>query len=502
MSVSRILLAPTHRTGLAHALAAAAAEIVGGQERQVRFHHLGPVAPSRAWDRWEGSSFLDPALYDPSSLVRLYDESTSGAALSLLAASRGLLDAPEGASWTPADVARSLDCPVVLVIDVRGWGEGIAALVAGFNERLGDLKLAGLILAGVEDRAHQEVLKRSLAGNGAKIVGWLDEGASLGWTTPAPGPQGLPLSAALLRSVARQVDVAGLERLAGQRGFLHRAKTRPAPAPEGEPPLVLVAGGQGFTPWSRDSIDQLAVAGCRVQRFDLLADEALPPGAAGLILAGHLWAETLPDVAANESLLADLARRIAEGLPTLAMGSGMLLLLRRLADDRGRSFSLAGVVPAEAELVSRLDEPLYLGVQAERDTVLLAAGQRATGWVLDDLELRQWPSHALPLKVTAPGGRQQWLEGAATPRLLCSRVLLHLASVPGAAERFAARVPGVCGGEVGLGSGALAEERPTWATAGVAEVARRPVGLRRAAVSRPARCDLPGRCGGRSGPPL
>lgn len=437
MSVSRILLAPTHRTGLAHALTAAVAEVVGRQERQVRFHHLGPISPPRAWDRWEGSAFLDPALYDRATMVRLYDESTAGAALSLLSTSRGLLDTAEGASWTPADVARALDCPAVLVMDCRGWGEGLAGVVAGFNERLGDLNLAGLLLTGVEDRAHRDLLKRALSGVRPGVVGWVYQGAGPGWDTPAPGLGQLPVSDEVVAEVFRQVDVAGLETLAGQRGFLPVPKVA-APAAAAATPLIMVAGGQGFTPWSRDSIDVLQAAGLRVQRLDLLNDQELPPETAGLILAGYLWVDSLPDLAANLGLMADVHARIAEGLPTLALGGGMLYLLRQLADDRGRSFRLAGVLPSDGELLGSLEEPLYLDVTAERETVLLAQGQNATGWVLQDAEIAETAvSRWFPLRVNSPITGQEWLEGAATPRLLCSRILLHPASVPGSAERFA-----------------------------------------------------------------
>jgi cobyrinic acid a,c-diamide synthase len=155
------------------------------------------------------------------------------------------------------------------------------------------------------------------------------------------------------------------------------------------------------------------------------------------VLAGHLWVEALPDLAQNLELMRDVRARIADGLPTLALGGGMLLLLRELADDRGRSFAFAGILPSAGELVASLDEPVYLDLQAERDTVLLARGDEATGWSLADAELLGEPvSRGFPLRVRSNSTDQEWSEGAATPRLLCSRVLIHLASVPGAAERF------------------------------------------------------------------
>ena len=137
---------------------------------------------------------------------------------------------------------------------------------------------------------------------------------------PGSGPWGLPLEASFLELVARQVDAAELQTLAGQRGFL---------APQtwlsdrgGGGPLVLVAGGRGFTPWSRDSIEVLRAAGARVQRLDLLEDQALPPDTSGLILAGTVWPADLTAFAGNQSLMSDIRQRIEGGCPQSPSAAG------------------------------------------------------------------------------------------------------------------------------------------------------------------------------------
>jgi cobyrinic acid a,c-diamide synthase len=84
------------------------------------------------------------------------------------------------------------------------------------------------------------------------------------------------------------------------------------------------------------------------------------------LIAGQLDEEQLPAFAGNAELQAALAGAIDDGLPTLAMGGGALLLLRRLADSRGRSHELAGVVPAEAELLEWYERPRYVSARASR----------------------------------------------------------------------------------------------------------------------------------------
>jgi cobyrinic acid a,c-diamide synthase len=435
MSIPRLLLAPTHRTGLANAVAAALAEIMTAQGRSVRYHHLGPLAPGGCWDRWEGTAFLDPELYDEENLLRLYDVATRSAQVSLLSASHGVLDRPENARWRPADVARVLDCPVVLVLDCRKWGEGVQALVAGLKQHLTSVNVAGALLSGVADRGHYEVLHAALAGEQIPIVGCLYEGDGPGWESSPPGAWGLPLEATLLEAVERQVDVAGLVELAGQRGFLSSQNLLTDRGSEG--PLVLVAGGTGFTPWSRDSIEVLRAAGARVRRLDLVEDEVLPAETAGIVLAGTVWPSSLVDIAMNQPLLLDMRTRIAGGVPTIALGGGFLVLLNRVQDSLGRTVEMTGVLPGEGEVLWDLEEPTYVELTAARENPLLDKGQKARGWVLTDIEvLDPAPTWDPPLVLSAPGLPTEQREGAGNRSLLCSRALIHLSGAPGIAARF------------------------------------------------------------------
>ena len=175
----------------------------------------------------------------------LYDVATRGAQLSLLSSTLGPLDSRDGADWLPLDVAKLLDCPVVVVLDCRGWSTGLAALVGGLRARLKDVNFAGALLSGVDDQEHCD-LRRVLAQENVPVVGCLFNGDGPSWDAPAPGAWGLPLDPSLLESVSRQVDVRGLETLAGQRGFLSAQTWLLDRGAEG--PLVMVAGGPASRP--------------------------------------------------------------------------------------------------------------------------------------------------------------------------------------------------------------------------------------------------------------
>jgi cobyrinic acid a,c-diamide synthase len=436
-----VFLVPTHRTGLADAIAAAIAEIATAQGSKVRYHHVGPLGPAACWDRWEGTAFVDPTLSGEDKVVGLYEGSTRRADLSVLSASVGVLDRRDSVKWTPLDIARLLDSPVVVVVDCRGWGSGLELLVSGLKSRLTQANLVGAILSGVASRDHYGLLRQVCVQEKLPVVGCLYEAEGLGWETPAPGAWGLPLDTEFLQRVSRQIDVGGLISLAGQRGFL---STQDWPGDRRiEGPTIAVAGGKGFTPWSRESIDLLRLAGAQVLRLDLVEDSALPPGTAGLVLAGTLWPDAVADVAMNTPLLRDIATQIGRGLPTVALGGGMLVLLERVQDSLGRTSELAGVVPAEGEILWELEEPAYVEVTALRDNLLLAAGERVTGWVLTDADLggpgHRWDS---PLAIRSGGVVGERGEGVGTASLLCTPALIHLAASRGAAARFVQRCAG------------------------------------------------------------
>jgi cobyrinic acid a,c-diamide synthase len=435
VSVPRVLLVPTHHTGLADAVAAAAAEIATAQGLEVRYHHVGPLGPGSCWDRWEGTLFVDPALCGEERSLGLYDVAVRRATLSLLSSSAGVLDRQDGVTWVPADMARLLDCPVIVVMDCRGWGTGLKLLTSGLKNRLAAVNLAGVILSGVANRDHFELLRQVLTEEGLPVVGCLFETEGLGWDAVPPGAWGLPLETTFLDTISRQVDIDGLVSLAGQRGFLSAQNWLPDRGTDS--PVIAVAGGKGFTPWSRDSIEALRSAGAQVLRLDLIEDAALPSGIGGLVLAGTLWPDTIPDIAMNTSLLRDIGARIRDGLPTVALGGGMLVLLDKVQDLLGRSSDLAGVMPAEGEILWDLEQPAYVDVTARRDNLLFAKGDRVTGWILTDAEVggvdHVWDS---PFTIKGGGLVGERGEGMGTDSLLCSPAFVHFAASRNAVPRF------------------------------------------------------------------
>ena len=143
----------------------------------------------------------------------------------------------------------------------------------------------------------------------------------------------------------------------------------------------------------------------------------------------------MPAFAGNDALKINLAAAINGGLPTLAVGGGALLLLRRLADSRGRTHELAGVLPAEAELLEWYERPRYVRAAPAREN--LYADGETTLYELFDLEFLTLQQEAFAWRVGEAGEEGQ-VEGFVHERCLATTLVPSLAAAPSLAANFVA----------------------------------------------------------------
>ena len=183
--------------------------------------------------------------------------------------------------------------------------------------------------------------------------------ASLRQIGPQPVKGG---EAALCREAGGYLDRDGLEAAAARRGFLPaRPRRLLAPLPAAAGLTLAVAWGPPLEPFALEAIDLLQGDGPHARaaphRPRPRRCRRAPRACSSPACSTRSSCRRSPPTTA---LKTSLAAAIGDGLPTLALGGGALLLLRRLADSRGRTHELAGVLPAEAELLEWYERPRYV----------------------------------------------------------------------------------------------------------------------------------------------
>lgn len=111
------------------------------------------------------ASNLDPYFLPPARLRALFRHvmARSRARLALLEGNRGLFDGMDvRGSCATAELARTLDCPVLLSLDCTKMTRTAAALVAGVRHFEPGLRLAGVVLNQVASARHENILREAI----------------------------------------------------------------------------------------------------------------------------------------------------------------------------------------------------------------------------------------------------------------------------------------------------------------------------------------------------
>jgi cobyrinic acid a,c-diamide synthase len=275
------------------------------------------------------------------------------------------------------------------------------------------------------------MLRSAISPLGIPVLGVLRRDPELVWRDRHLGlvpviERPTEVAASLGRLASRIDDSCDLEEI---MAIARRSPAIPTGAPARPEPVgearIAVAAGPAFSFCYPDNLDALAAAGAELVSFDPCADEQLPDGCTGLLAGGgfpEVYAEALSQ---NVALLADVHRRVADGLAVWAECGGLLWLCRSL-DDR----KLAGVIDADAVMTERLTLG-YRQAVARTATPIGPVGTEVRGHEYHYSRL-ETPGSALAL--TGREGPSH--AGFAGPRLLASYLHVHLGARPDLAEQF------------------------------------------------------------------
>ena len=352
----------------------------------------------------------------------------------------GLFDGGEGSAAT---LAKTLELPVILVIDVRSAAESVAAVVHGFATLDPGLTLAGVICNRIGSDKHREMVAAAIRVHSqVPIIGFLprrDEvripsrhlGLHMGEEHPLAG-EGLAQLAALAEE---HLDLDLLLRIAGEREATPVATEEPAATASGlEPVRIGVARDAAFCFYYEDNLDLLRAAGAELVFFSPLADEKLPPNVQGLYLGGGYPELYARELSAGQGMHHQIHAFAASGKPIYAECGGFMYLCQSIVDLEGHEFPMIGLYPFRTRMQSRLRSLGYRQPVVLRDCLLGPAGTVLHGheFHYSTIEASQLPVEAVyRLEDGRPEGYIHENENT-----LAGYVHLHWGRTPEVAARF------------------------------------------------------------------
>jgi cobyrinic acid a,c-diamide synthase len=331
---------------------------------------------------------LDTWMLDAEANRAIFASASRGADAAVVEGAMGLYDGANGSTeeGSPAEIAKLLSLPVVLVLDASKSARSIAAVVKGFESFDPALRFAGIVLNQVGGEGHYRMLETAIRPvTTTPLLGYLpmDSRISiperyLGLHTTEETTSTNDLVAALAETAREHLH---LKPLLGLSWTGAEASNQAAPVArvDGSRARIGVARDKAFSFYYQDNFDLLREHGADIIPFSPLLDAELPENLDGLYLGGG-YPELYADVLSRNATMLAAIRAFAEaGKPVYAECGGMIYLGQSLALLDGHSYSMAGVLPLQFEMTLQLVHFGYVQVEFTEDCLLGKKGTTVRG---------------------------------------------------------------------------------------------------------------------------
>lgn len=450
MNLPRLMIAGTHSgvgkttitTGIMAMLTQEGYNVqpykVGPDYIDPTYHSVATGNKSRNLDSW---------MLGEDAVRELFYRSAQKADISVIEGVMGLYDGFGGLNeiGSSAHVAKILNTPVILIIDVKSMARSAAAIALGFCQMDPQLNIAGIILNRVGSQKHYQMVKEAIASCcEVPVIGYVPKNAKIELPERhlglVPTNEGAHLNdrlAEIAQTLASGIDMAKLKQIAKQAMPLEQPEQKIFPPGKFPEIKIGLAQDEAFSFYYQDSIELWAAYGASFVPFSPLKDKKLPADIQGIYIGGGFPEIYIYQLAENKSLMADIRALAKAGMPIYAECGGLMYLTQAIVNFDGQESPLVGLVPAKCIMEKRLMGIGYVETEVLKDSVLASVGETFRGheFHYSRLETKgsDYPwAYRLRKSMDSP----EFTEGYARANILATYVHVHMANHPGLAQKF------------------------------------------------------------------
>jgi cobyrinic acid a,c-diamide synthase len=351
-----------------------------------------------------------------------------------IAVVEGVMGLYDGSDWheergSTAQIAKLLNAPVLLVLDISGSARSAAAAALGYQSFDPAVPIQGVVLNFAGSERHAQGCAEAIANATAlPMLGWLPRELKLRIPERhlglVPGGEQVDsdaLIAEMAAAVSARFDIDRVVNVArhaavgevaggtrggesgeaatvepvrdcGRESASHppatvARRTAPGRTPR---PVIAVARDEAFCFYYPENLELLVEEGANVEFFSPLRGERPAANAAGVYLGGGYPELHGPALASNTGLWSSLKGLHAADAPIYAECGGFMVLTEGLTDSEGHSWPMAGLLPGFARMSGKLAALGYRYATALRPNLLAEPGDslrghefRYSSWVRD-----------------------------------------------------------------------------------------------------------------------
>jgi len=308
---------------------------------------------------------------------------SQNADVAVIEAMGALFDGANGTNeGSAAHIAKILDIPVVIVMDVYGMTRTTAAIMDGIVSFDPDVKISGFILnrcGYMGSEVHRNLIKCAVGEKRWKhVLSVISSNKELevaerhlGLITTYENSASSDISG--LNRVAEQIDICkifgfSLEANVREKPQFKMPSIRPGSA------RLAVARDGAFCFYYEENLAALKAAGFEIVEFSPVKGDTLPHDTDAVYFGGGYPESFARELADNVNLAAQLRRAAELGMPVYGECGGMIYLGRSLTGFDGKTYPMSGVLPADFVMDSKYLKICYIELTTHRDSLLGPSG--------------------------------------------------------------------------------------------------------------------------------
>lgn len=317
---------------------------------------------------------LDTWLVDESQINDLFASEAENADIAIIEGVMGLYDGGKNGISSTAQLAKKLQAPVILVINVQSMGDSAAAIALGFKLYDEEVNLAGVILNRLGSPTHKMLIEEAMARINVPVFGAVYRDDSVHMPerhlglTPAQENNAKEIIEIISAKIAKEVYLDEIIKLACAAPPLEVQENKQSNTAKDI--VIAVAKDKAFSFYYPASLKQLSDCGAKIEFFSPLEDETIPSNASALIFGGGFPEIFADKLAANKSMLTSIRRANENKMPIYAECGGYMYLMQGIFDFDGNFHAMAGIIPATAKMNKKLQTVGYVKAKNLHDNIL------------------------------------------------------------------------------------------------------------------------------------
>ena len=392
---------------------------------------------------------LDPYLVSRELIISSFAQRSKGADLALIEGNRGLYDGVTArGGFSTADLAFTLDMPVLLVVNCSKTTRTIAAMVLGCMKLDERINIAGVVLNQVATKRQINLITEAVehycnipvVGTVPRMKQDIFPMRHLGMIPHQEYDGSTAAINFLADTTEKNIDMARVESLMKELpDYPEQGSTDLLTTPDSRDIKIGILQDAAFQFYYPENLAALERCGAELIPINAIKDQSLPE-IDGLYIGGGFPETSARELAANAPFRQSVRDAVENGLPVYAECGGLIYLGSSITLDE-QEYPLTGVFPVKFTMSAKPQAHGYSIFTVKKENPFYPIGLQVKGHEFRYSIVSDWPGtpDELTLQMTRGTGFTNKQDGLTYKNTLALYTHIHAEGTPEWAKGLVAK---------------------------------------------------------------